>query len=174
MKQERKHGCAQSITSVMTVLAQPIPQSLAVLTSQCCVPCTANKAALKITVSRLWPYPSIQTTYLDHGRSCLVHAPTIVQTATRSLERFRPPTFAEHQLRDWIMCDSKMNGQSLLQCAALPRFVIMILVGMSWAHLPSSSVCVPLSIVSVTLPVFHRSTTRPIRMQHACCGHFPL
>ena len=62
LKQEKLQECAQSITSVMTVLAQPIPQSLDVLSSKCCAPCTANQATLKITVSRLWPYPSIHTT----------------------------------------------------------------------------------------------------------------
>ena len=49
---------------------------------------------LKITYSRLCPYPSIQTTWLDHGRSCLVEAPTTFQT------RFRPPTFDQIEVHD--------------------------------------------------------------------------
>ena len=52
-----------------------------------------TKLTLKSTVSRLWSYRSTRTTSLNRGRSCLVHAPTTVQTTTRSLERFRPPTF---------------------------------------------------------------------------------
>ena len=61
--------------------------------------------------------------------------------------------------------DFKKNGNSFLQCAALPFFVIMTLIGISGSHLPSSRVCVSSSTMSTILPVFLHSSTKPIRMQ---------
>ena len=62
---------------------------------------------------------------------------------------------------------SKKMGSHLLQCPALPCFVIMTLVGMSRGHPSSRRVCVSLLTVSATRPTFHHTDTRPTRMQQA-------
>ena len=49
---------------------------------------------------------------------------------------------------------------------SLPFFVIMTLIGICGSHLPSSRVCVSSSTISMILPVFLHSSTKPIRMQH--------
>ena len=71
----------------------------------------------------------------------------------------RTPT----QSLNWVRFER--NGQSFLQCAALPFFVIMTLIGISGSHLPSSRVCVSSSTISTVLPVFLYSNTTPIKMQ---------
>ena len=102
------HQKGTKMKMFMTVLASP----LSVLHTT--IPRKKNLRCLELRENKGPKTPKAQsyraTLYLDHGRSCFAHAPTTVQTATRSLVRFRPPTFDKVEVHK-----TQQHGQAKTQ-----------------------------------------------------------